>query len=71
MNIILFTFIRVSTGDRLSFDTPNAAIDHFQSKGYGMWNWTIKVTFDDRYKSEVEIPLLMFNYITDHWGKLN
>ena len=59
-----FSF-QYQTEESLEFNTPEDAIKFFNSKGWGMHNFVIRVKLD--YNLSFEIDLEEFNTLTDHW----
>jgi hypothetical protein len=79
MHITSFLFSYKDSDGAHQYFTPQEAINDFNKRGYGMDNWTITVAFAEQSKKDprfdthkyTEISLIMFNYLTDNWNKLN
>tara|TARA_R110000796_G_scaffold118353_5_gene231997 strand:- start:7420 stop:7638 length:219 start_codon:yes stop_codon:yes gene_type:complete len=64
-------FVFIYKNERLPFKTAKEAVEHFNSEGYGMSNWDIKVVYTDGTITGEFISLMTFNYMTDIQSKLN
>lgn len=65
-----FFFVHLNTGSFVRRSNPYDAIEYFESKGWGMHNFTIKVLLEStgvHDNAECDITLAMFNYLTDTW----
>jgi hypothetical protein len=54
-------------GEVLDFTTPQNAVQYFNHKGYGMWNWQISAEYEPM--TFTPIALRTFNYFTDVWNE--